>query len=116
MANKTKKEYFAEIRAIVIDNPELVAFVDHQVDLLDKKSATPRKPTATQLENIGFKNDILIFLTDADKPMNIKEIQNGIPALADKSNQRIARLLTDLVNAEKVVRTVVKGTPYFAIA
>ena len=92
--NKTKREYFAEIRAIVIDNPDLVAFVDHQVDLLDKKSATPRKPTATQLE----------------------KIQNGIPALADLSNQRIARLLTDLVSAEKVVRTKVKQTPYFAIA
>ena len=114
--NKTKREYFAEIRAIVIDNPDLVAFVDHQVDMLDRKSATPRKPTATQLENIGFKDDILIFLSDADKPMNIKEIQNGIPALANLSNQRIARLLTDLVSAEKVVRTKIKQTPYFAIA
>lgn len=113
---KTKKEYFAEIRAIIIDNADLVGFVDREVAQLEKKSATPRKPTATQLENIGFKNDILIFLTDAEKPMNIKEIQNGIPALADKSNQRVARLVTDLVSAKKVVRTVVKGTPYFAIA
>ena len=115
MANKTKREYFAEIRELVIDNAELVAFVDHEVAQLDKKKNAERKPTATQLENIGFKNDILVALADADKPVNIKELVALVPALDGLTNQRIARLLTDLRKAKKGARTVVGKTPHYAL-
>ena len=38
MANKkvTKREYFAQLREVVIDRPELVAFIDHEVELKRK--------------------------------------------------------------------------------
>ena len=37
MANKkTKREFFGEIREIVKENTELVAFIDHELELLDK--------------------------------------------------------------------------------
>ena len=41
MENKklTKKEYFGVIRNLVIDNEELVAFIDHEIELLNKKSS-----------------------------------------------------------------------------
>lgn len=115
MANKTKREYFAEIRELVIDNPELVEFVDHEVALLDKKKNAERKPTDTQLENIGFKNDILVALADAEKPVNIKELIVLVPALDGLTNQRIARLLADLRKAKKVARTYVGKTPHYAL-
>ena len=35
----TKREYFAQLREVVADNPELVAFIDHEVELLNKKNS-----------------------------------------------------------------------------
>jgi hypothetical protein len=115
MVNKTKKDYFNELRAIAIDNADLVAFIDHELELLANKKNVVRKPTATQVENDGFKAQILTFLAEADAPLPIKAIQAGVPALAELSNQRVARLLTDLRKEGKVARTYVKKVAHFAL-
>lgn len=115
MANKTKRDYFNELRAIVADNADLVGFIDHELELLDNKKNVVRKPTATQLENAGFKAKILAFLAEADEPLTIKAIQENVPALAILSNQRMARLLTDLRGEGKVARTYVKKVAHFAL-
>ena len=48
----TKRENYTAIRAIVADNAELVAFIDHELELLDKKnSKRSDKPTAKQTAN-----------------------------------------------------------------
>ena len=96
----TKKEMFAEIRNLVIDNEEMVAFIDHEVELLNRKSNSVRKPTKTQIENDGFKAEIVAYLTTADTPKTIKEMQAEVASLADLTNQRVTHLLTDLVKAE----------------
>ena len=48
MANKkTKREFYGELRELVGGNAELVAFIDHELELLDKKSSS-KTPTKTQ--------------------------------------------------------------------
>lgn len=116
MAKKTKRELFAEIREIVIENEELVAFVDHEVELLNKKSGANRKPTKTQIENEGFKADILETLAREDRPLNISELQEACPSIAELKNQRVTHLLTPLVDEGRIVRTEIKRRPHFAIA
>lgn len=37
----TKKEMFTEIRKVVADNAEMVAFIDHEIELLNRKSDSP---------------------------------------------------------------------------
>lgn len=111
----TKREMFAEIRTVVADNADMVAFIDNEISLLDRKSATPRKPTKTQVENDGYKAEIVQFLTLADAPKTIREIQENIPNLADLTNQRITHMLTDLIKAGKLGKDYVKKTPYFFI-
>ena len=111
----TKKEMFAEIRKIVADNAEMVAFIDHEIELLNRKSESPRKPTKTQVENDGFKADILAALAEVDAPVTIKELCEVCGAIADLSNQRITHMLTDLRKDGKVARTYVKKVPYFAL-
>ena len=111
----TKKEMFAEIRKVVADNAEMVAFIDHEVELLNKKSGSPRKPTKTQVENEGFKADIVVALTEADRPLTIKELCEVCPSIAELTNQRITHLLTDLRKNGAVAREYVKKVPYFAI-
>lgn len=111
----TKKEMFAEIREVVANNEEMVAFIDHEIELLDRKSGSPRKPTKTQVENDGFKADILSALAEADKPVTIKELCEMCESIAELSNQRITHMLTDLRKDGKVARTYVKKVAYFAL-
>ena len=112
----TKKEMFAEIRKAVISNEEMVAFIDHEIELLNRKSASPKKPTKTQVENEGYKADIVAYLTSTDAPKAIKEMQADVPSLAGLTNQRITHMLTDLVKAETLTKEYVKKTPYYSVA
>lgn len=112
----TKREMFAEIRNIVADNAEMVAFIDHEIELLDRKSSSPKKPTKTQIENDGFKAEIVAYLTTVDTPKTIKELQAEIPSIGGLTNQRITHMLTDLVKAETITKEYVKKTPYYSVA
>lgn len=112
----TKKEMFAEIRNIVANNEEMVAFIDHEIELLERKSNSPKKPTKTQVENDGFKADIVAYLTGVDAPKTIKELQAEIPSISGLTNQRITHMLTDLVKAGTLTKEYVKKTPYYSIA
>ena len=112
----TKKEMFAEIRKVVIDNEEMVTFIDREIELLNRKSNAIRKPTKTQIENEQFKADIVSALTVADRPCSIKELLEICDSIKGLSNQRITHMLTDLVKGAVLERTVVKKVPYFAIA
>lgn len=111
----TKREMYAEIRKLVADNEEMVAFIDHEVSLLDRKNSGSRKPTKTQLENDGFKADILSALAEVDKPVTIKELCEVCSSIASLSNQRITHMLTDLRKDGKIVRTYLKKVAYFAL-
>lgn len=112
----TKREMFAEIRNVVIDNAEMVAFIDHEIELLNRKSTSPKKPTKTQMENDAFKAVIVDYLAGADAPKTIKELQAEIAELDGLTNQRITHMLTDLVKAGKLTKEYVKKTPYYSIA
>lgn len=111
----TKKEMFSAIRNLVLDNEEMVAFIDHEVELLNRKSATPSKPTKTQLENDEFKADILVALSAVDAPVTIKGLCEVCPSIAGLTNQRITHMLTDLRKDGKVTRSYVKKVAYFSL-
>ena len=111
----TKKEYFAEIRAIVADREDLVAFVDHEVELLSKKSKGVRKPSARQVENEAYKADILTALATVDEPQTVKGIMALCEFPEEMTNQRVTHMLTDLRKAGEVKRTYVKKVAYFEL-
>ena len=46
----TKKDYFNELKVLVADRQDLVDFIDHEIELLSKKSSRTA-PTKTQVEN-----------------------------------------------------------------
>ena len=116
----TKKEMFTALLSIVDDSSvenkaDLIDGLNHEIEMLDKKAATPRKPSATQLENEVFKASIVNYLTTVDMPKTIKEMQSEIDGFAELSNQRISHLLTDLRKAGMVARTYVKKVAFFAL-
>ena len=118
MANKlTKKEKFEMIKAIpaVAENADMVAFIDHEIELLDKKSAN-KKATKNQEENVGIKEEILANLTEVG--VTVSELQTKSDKLSPSvlSNQRVSALLRQLIDEGKVVKTVDKKRAYFALA
>ena len=115
MANKiTKKEMFTMIKAQVKDNAEMVAFIDHEIELLDKK-ASNKKATKTQKANVGIKSTILAILEGA-KPMTVTEMQGASAELGELSNQKVSALVRQLVEAGEVVKTIDKKVSRFSLA
>ena len=112
----TKRDMFVLLRDRVSDDADLVAFIDHEIELLNRKTTAERKPTKTQLENKVLQAEIIEFLTAADTPKTIKEIQAGVESLAEASNQKMTHLLTPLVNDGTLIKTYEKKTPFFSVA
>ena len=117
----TKKEMFAEIINLVEGKPvtatpvEIIEFASHEIELLEKKATTPRKPTANQIENESLAVEIIAYLTEVDTLKSIKELQEEIPSLSALSNQRISHILSALVNAGKLEKSYIKKTPFFCV-
>lgn len=123
MANKkVKRDYFMEIREIVKDNAELVAFVDHELELLARKN-TGNTQTKVQKENVAVAEMLLEELAKAGRTtitdlMNTSEvIQNYTLENGNKlTNQKISAIFKQQLEAGNIVKTVEKKKSYFAIA
>lgn len=113
----TKKENFAALRTLAVNanDENLIAFIDHEIELLNKKNSyKSTKPTKTQIENEGLISVIATVLTS--EPMTISDIQEANEQLGELSNQKISALLSKMIEAGMVVKTVVKRKAYFALA
>lgn len=111
----TKKESFNAILSYVADNEELTAFVKHEIELLERKNSSPRKPTKVQIENENLKAEIITAMTVLDRPVTIKELVAACPAIADCTNQKITHLLIALRNDNVISREYIKKVPYYCI-
>lgn len=110
----TKKEMFGMIREAVADNADMVAFIDHEIELLDKKSAVKKKPTATQIANESYKETILSVLSS--EGMTASEVLQSSDEFVGMSNQKISALLKMLCEEGKAIKTVDKKKSYFTLA
>lgn len=111
----TKVEMFSAIREAVSDNAEMVAFIDHEIELISKKAAS-KKPTKVQELNEKLKEIIYNYFLACEGHKTIKEIQTEVPELADFSNQKITHLLSAMIVEGKLSKEYEKKTPYYSIA
>lgn len=107
----TKKGYFEILRELVFDRPELVDFIDHEIELLSKKNSKT-SPSKNQIENEAIKVDILNALEEFGKGVTITELMTKVPY----SNQKLSALVKQLVEDKKVIRTEDKRKVYFTLA
>ena len=115
----TKRDRFEALLKMteVQANPDMVAFIEHEIELLAKKNAGDKKPTAKQMENDAVKQVILDEMTaNPDKLYTVTDLIKGVPELADYSNQRISALLRQMISANGVERIVDKRKSYFRLA
>lgn len=113
MEKLTKRDYFNQIRALVADNAELVAFIDHELELLTKKNASrSSKPTAKQLENASLIEAIYNAM-EVGKSYTVTDLMNFVPELSGLKVQKVSALVTKMRNNVLISREVVKGKAYF---
>ena len=119
MTNKkiTKRDRFnallnmAEVKA----NPDMVAFIEHELELLAKKNSADKKPTAQQTANEAIKSAIVEAM-EPNRLYTVTELQKSVEACAELSNQRVSALLRQLKDEGAVVRTEDKRKAYFSKA
>lgn len=118
MAEKkiTKREMWNQILDKYPLTDDEKAYINHEIELLNKRNSKDRKPTATQQANEIIKQDIVAYLDCQDKPQSITDIIKGAEGCAELSNQRVSALVRQLKESGIVVRTEVKGRAYFSLA
>ena len=111
----TKREKFEMLKAMpeVQANPMLMEFIEHELELLAKKNASEKKPTAVQVANEGLKQTIMDVLMENGGLMTVTDVQKSCEALSELSNQRISALLRQLKDDGKVERVEDKRKAYF---
>ena len=119
MKKVTKKENFEKIIEVLKTQgfDELVQVMQHEIELLDKKKANG-KMTKTQEQNEDIKAIILDTLRDSDTPLSITELLNKnteLNKMVGGSNQKASALMTQLKNANLVVRTTQGKKAVFSI-
>jgi hypothetical protein len=113
----TKREMYVQIKSRLTDEDE-IKFIDHEIELLDKKSGkgADKKLTPEQEKNEKIKVGILNAL-DGGVQMTISQMIKEVPEIGEifpeASNQKISALVRQLVQALVVERVEVKGVAYF---
>lgn len=133
MAEKmTKRDYFGALKSIIegqaeINNKaDIIAFIDKEVALLDKKS-DKSKETKTKKANDAIQAAILTVLADVGKPSTISELmedtrlatyteedKDGVQVLK-MSNQKLSAIMKKLVDGGQVIKTEDKKKSYFSL-
>lgn len=113
----TKRDNFNALLAIpaVAENAQLVSFIEHEIELLNKKNSADKKLTAQQVANKGVMETIMQVLSENGGLMTVTDVQKSNAALAELSNQRISALLRQLKDEGKVERVEDKRKAYFKI-
>lgn len=114
MTNKITYATAIDFAINAIDNEEVIEKLTALKAQLAKKSSAERKPTATQRENVGFKDAIVNGL-ESDKTYTITDIMKSIPEVGNLSNQRVSALVRQLVADGILKREEIKRKAYFSL-
>ena len=113
----TKRERFNALLSLseVQADADLVAFIEHEIELLDKKNSGEKKPTAQQTANEVIKQGIIKGMQKG-RLYTVTELIKEIDECADLTNQKVSSLLRQLISENKVVKSIDKRKSYFQIA
>ena len=116
---KTKKEMFMSLLNVdaVSADPEMVEFLNHQIELLDSRKSGAKKPTKTQTENVAIKDLIYEVLSESETPMRVKDLIED-ERLSEYSSSKITALLRQMlpeIGDGRVTRTIEKKVAYFSV-
>lgn len=110
----TKMTYVSAINDVING----VALTDEHIEKLtalkaslEKRASGKRSMTATQKANVGIKEAIVEVLSDGTA-----KTATEIGKALDLSNQKVSSLLSQMIEAGTVVKTVEKRKSFFSLA
>ena len=111
----TKRDHFNALLNLeeVKANPILVEFIEHELDLLAKKNAADKKPTAQQTANKAICEAIVEGM-EPNRLYTITELIKEIPECADLTNQRVSALVRGMIDIY-IERVEEKRKAYFRL-
>lgn len=99
---------------VKVSGADVAGFLNHELELLDRKNTVDKKPTATQMANEGIKADIKAFLdTHKGEKFTVSALMKSVPAIADASNQKVSSLVRQMVLDGQADRIEDKRKAYF---
>jgi len=107
VAKVTKREQFEAVRSALDELGEdgLVAFIDHELELLAKRASGTRKPTKVQEANEVTKGKMIDVLEGMPEGMTATDIGIAVGIGVQKASQLLKQLVAD----GEVTRTPGKG-------
>lgn len=117
MANKvTKRDNFKAIIGVLqaqgLDN--LVAVMEHEIELLDKKHGSTSKADKAKAEANGVLQERIAALIDG-KSMTASDIAKALSTdEVELTNQKVSAMIRQM--GDKVTKEVVKGRAFFTLA
>lgn len=113
----TKRDHFNALLAIpaVAENQTLVDFINHELEMLDRKNNTDTgKSAELRKSNEAIQNAIVDFM-EVDRLYSVTELIKICPACADLSNPKVTNLLYTLKEQGKVERVEEKRKAFFKL-
>jgi hypothetical protein len=112
----TKRDHYNTLLKIedVKKDEDLVKFINHEIELLEKKNSAEKKPTAQQSENNGIKDAIVNGMAP-QRNYTITDIIKEVPECSELTNQRVSALIRQLITDGKVERFEEKRKAYFRV-
>lgn len=108
----TKRDYYNAILSkypLTVDEQK---FINHELELLEKKNSSDKKPTAVQTANMALQTAILDHM-EKDKGYTISTLIKTVPECAELSNQKVSALVRLMVDDGKVEKRVEKRVSLF---
>ena len=123
----TKKDMFKAMLAYegkVADREDFVKFIEHEIELLERKNGGNRKPTANQLKNEEIKAVILEEMRANPNQLytatQLAKIAEPIVDVNPLSNQRVSAILRSMIEEKggtgEVKKIAKKRVTYFQLA
>jgi len=109
----TKREYINRILSYAHDEDK--AYLEHELELLDKKNSAERKPTAKQVANEGIKSEILAWM-EQGVSYQAGEVAKNCPACEGLSVQRVSALLSQMGKGGALTVTEDKRKHIYSLA
>ena len=100
-----------------VNDTEMVDFFEKRLEQNAKKSTAERKPTAKQIENSLFKDDIVAFMEKGVVYASADIVKN-VPSIvaAGVTSARVTAMLTQLFKDGRINRTEERGKHYYSLA
>ena len=116
----TKRDRYNALLSIpaVANDPEMVEFIEHEIDLLNRKNTTKdgeKRLTKTQTENAKVAEEILSYM-EINHLYAPADLIKLVPACAEYSVPKVSAVVRPLVDEGKIEKVNDKRKVYYKLA